>query len=148
MVLNCDMVVASETATFALPDVKVGLTGLGGTFPRLVRRIGRQRATDMTLTARTIAVEEAERWGLVDRVAQDAVSAALGLAKEVVANSPDAIIATRDGLLMGESGLDALEAGKLFIDKWRPKLLAGENLREGIEAFNARRKPEWKKSVL
>lgn len=47
MVINCDMVVADSRAFLALPDVKVGLTGFGGTFPRLVRRVGRNRATDM-----------------------------------------------------------------------------------------------------
>lgn len=148
MVLNCDMFVASKSATFAFPDVKVGLTGFGGAFPRLVQRIGRQRATDMTLTARTISVEEAEKWGLVDRIAEDAVTVAVDLAKAIVANSPDAIIATRDGMLMGESGMDAEEAGRLFIGRWLPRIMNGENIHEGIKAFNERRPPQWKKSFL
>jgi enoyl-CoA hydratase/carnithine racemase len=58
MVINCDMVVASSKAFLALLDVKVGLTGFGGMFPRLVHRIGRNRATDMCLTGRNIGVEE------------------------------------------------------------------------------------------
>ena len=118
MVINCDMVVASSKAYLGLPDVKVGLTGLGGTFPRLVRRIGRSHATDMCLTGRNISAEEAFRWGLVDRVAdegQDVGQVALHLATQISANSPDAIIATRDGLRAGEDTLDSTAAGKEFI---------------------------------
>lgn len=154
MVINCDMVVASANATLALPDVKVGLTGFGGTFPRLVRRIGRNRATDMCLTGRNVSSNEAHSWGLIDRVVkpgEDVVQAALNLAKQIAANSPDAIIATRDGLIMGEEGESgaggALEAGKKFIEKWL-WLANSENCVEGINAFNQRRAPRWKPSKL
>jgi enoyl-CoA hydratase/carnithine racemase len=154
MVINCDMVIAAANATLALPDVKVGLTGFGGTFPRLVQRIGRNRATDMCLTGRNISADEAYRWGLINQVVEpgeDVVMAALDLAKQVAANSPDAIIATRDGLIMGEgseSGTGgALDAGKKFIKKWL-WLVDSENCVEGINAFNQRRVPRWKPTKL
>jgi enoyl-CoA hydratase/carnithine racemase len=171
MVINCDMVVASPKAYLGLPDVKVGLTGknllamisseistnytqqllgFGGTFPRLVRRIGRSRATDMCLTGRNISAEEAFRWGLVDRVAdegQDIVQVALHLATQIAANSPDAIIATRDGMLAGEDALDSIEAGKNFIRKW-VYIVNGDNCQEGIRAFNERRPPVWRPTKL
>lgn len=147
MVLGCDLVVTGPKASFNLPDVKVGLTGLGGAFPRLVHRIGRQRATDMVLTGRVIGVSEAQSWGLVDRAGQDALEEAIKLAMEIVANSPDAIIASRDGLLMGEGAMGGREAGQAFIAKWLP-IVNGENCQEGIDAFLERRKPIWKLSKL
>lgn len=152
MVINCDMVVANSKAYLALPDVKVGLTGFGGTFPRLVRRVGRGRATDMCLTGRNVGVDEAYGWGLVDRVVDESqgtttLEVAIELAKEIAANSPDAIIATRDGLMAGEDGVDADEAGRAFQKKWQP-LVNMENCLEGIAAFNQRRKPNWKDSKL
>jgi len=152
MVINCDMVVANSKAFLALPDVKVGLTGFGGTFPRLVKRIGRNRAMDMCLTGRNVGVEEAHRWGLVDRIVDEALgqttlAVTVELAKEIAANSPDAIIATRDGLMSGEDGDGAFEAGRAFQKKWLP-IVNMENCLEGIDAFNKRRKPIWKDSKL
>jgi len=152
MVINCDMVVASSKAFLALPDVKVGLTGFGGTFPRLVHRIGRNRATDMCLTGRSIGVEEAYRWRLVDQIVDESkgkktVDVVIELAKEIAANSPDAIIATSDGLMAGEYGIGSVEAARVFQKKW-PPIVNMENCLKGIEAFNQRRKPRWKDSKL
>jgi enoyl-CoA hydratase/carnithine racemase len=59
VLINCDMVFCSPYSTLSLPDVKVGLTLLGGTLPLLVRKIGRGRATDMVLTGRNVRAEEA-----------------------------------------------------------------------------------------
>lgn len=148
MVVNCDIAVAGEDAKLSLPDVKVGLTGLGGVLPRLVRAIGRQRATLMSLTGRPISAQQALEWGLVVAIAKDPVSEALKIATEIVENSPDAILATREGLLMGWDGTGADEAGRSFVQKWWPRLQAGENSKEGIQAFLDRRKPEWTPSKL
>lgn len=150
MVINCDMVVASPKAYLALPDVKVGLTGFGGTFSRLVRRIGRSHATDMCLTGRNISAQEAFRWGLVDRISDDSqnvLQVALDLAVRIASNSPDAIIATRDGIVSGEDALDSIEAGRAFIQKWL-WLVNGENCQEGIRAFNEKRTPVWRVTKL
>lgn len=153
MVISCDMVIANSTAYLALPDVKVGLTGFGGTFPRLARRIGRNRAMDMCLTGRNVSVSEAATWGLVDRVVDEKESGrttlevAVELAREIAANSPDAVIATRDGVMSGEEGGGAFEAGRIFQEKWR-KIVNMENCLEGIEAFNQRRRPRWVDSKL
>jgi enoyl-CoA hydratase/carnithine racemase len=132
--------------------VKVGLTGFGGAFPRLVRRVGRNRAMDMCLTGRNVSAKEAAGWGLVDRVVDEALGkstleVAIGLAREIAANSPDAIIATKDGIMSGEDGQGAFEAGRAFQRKWL-KIVNMENCLEGIEAFNQRRRPRWKESKL
>ena len=146
--INCDIAVASEDAKLSLPEVKVGLTEFGGALPRLVRTIGRQRATLLSLTGRSISAQQALEWGLVSVIAEDPVAEALNIAVEILENSPDAILATRDGLLMGWNGMGAGEAGVSFVNKWRQRLLEGENSREGIKAFLARRKPVWSPSKL
>jgi enoyl-CoA hydratase/carnithine racemase len=150
MVISCDMVIASKNATLALPDTKVGLTLLGGCLPRLVRTIGRQRATDMCLTGRPIKAEEAREWGLVSQVveSEELMRTALGVARSIAANSPDALIATREGILMGLGAGGAEEVGLEFVSTWRGRLVEGENLAEGIKAFRERRKPNWKPSRL
>lgn len=148
MVLNCDIVVASEEAQLILPDVKVGLTLLGGALPRLVRAVGKQRATLMCLTGRPIGAQQALEWGLISVIAKDSVDEALKIGIEIIQNSPDAILATRDGLMMGWGGMGVDEAGKSFINKWWPSLRQGENSKEGIKAFLERRKPKWAPSKL
>lgn len=148
MVVNCDIAVASEDAKLVLPDVKVGLTVLGGALPRLVRTIGRQRATLMSLTGRPILARQALEWGLVSVIAKDPVEEAIRIATEIVENSPDALLATRDGLLMGWNGMGADEAGRYFVEKWWPCLQSGHNSKEGVNAFLERRKPRWVPSKL
>ena len=64
MAANCDMVVASQPATFALPEVKRGVTPLAGVLPRLMKIVGRQRVTKLALTGRTATAEELKGWGL------------------------------------------------------------------------------------
>lgn len=62
LAVNCDLVVAARTATFALPEVKRGVTPFGGSLPRLVRTAGRQRAYELALTGRTASAEEFRAW--------------------------------------------------------------------------------------
>ncbi|KAJ5647844.1 hypothetical protein N7490_004216 [Penicillium lividum] len=148
MIVNCDIVVASTYASFSLPDVKVGLTELGGCLPRLVRAIGRQRAAVMALTGRAISAQLAREWGLVYSVTPDAVAEAIEIAEEISSHSPDALFVTRKGLLMGWNGMGVDEAGNTFVQTWWPKLQAGKNSKEGIAAFLEKRKPKWVPSKL
>ncbi|KAF4435639.1 enoyl- hydratase, partial [Fusarium albosuccineum] len=55
MAVNCDIVVASSTATFGLPEVKRGVTPFGGVLPRLMKTVGRQRAAELALTGRAVS---------------------------------------------------------------------------------------------
>jgi enoyl-CoA hydratase/carnithine racemase len=150
MVMSCDIVIAAENATLALPDVKVGLTELGGILPRLVRTIGYQRAAEMTLTGRAVSVEEAREWGLVNKVVEDGkvVDEAVEVARRIRGNGPNAVVATREGLRMGLEGGGVLEKGREFVGLWRGRLVEGEELEVGIRAFRERRKPNWKAGRL
>ena len=152
MIVNCDLVVAAQKATFALPEVKRGVVAAAGALPRIIRTIGRQRAMEMALTGRTVPAEEAREWGLVNKVVGDeegeVVKAAVEYAKMIAENSPDAVIVTREGIKLGWEGLGADEATRWALDLWQPRLAAGENMKEGVLAFVEKRKPKWKGSKL
>ncbi|KAI1153921.1 enoyl-hydratase, partial [Nemania diffusa] len=109
MAVNCDLVVAAARATFGLPEVAIGVIALAGALPRLARSVGRQRAAEMALAGRRdYGAEEMRAWGLVNEVVAeggDVVEAALGWAGRIAANSPDAVIVSREGLKLGWEGV-------------------------------------------
>ncbi|KAF2719493.1 ClpP/crotonase [Polychaeton citri CBS 116435] len=152
IVVNCDLVVASSKATFALPEVKIGVVAVAGALPRIVRTLGRPRAMEMALTGRIVTAQEAQEWGLINKVVGDkegeVVEAAVEYAKMIAANSPDAVIVSREGIKMGWEGVGAEEGSRLLIENWYPRLIAGGNMKEGVKAFVKKRKPEWKLAKL
>ncbi|EAW13934.1 enoyl-CoA hydratase/isomerase family protein [Aspergillus clavatus NRRL 1] len=151
MVINADLVVASAQAFFGFPEVQRGVIALAGALPRVIRTVGRQRAMDMVLTGRRVSAAEAERWGFVNEVVADAdqvVKRAIEIAEQIAANSPDAVIVSREGVKLGWEGLGAEEATRLLIDTWSKRLNEGENIKEGLRAFVEKRKPQWVDSKL
>lgn len=152
LIVNCDLVVAAQKAAFALPEVKRGVVAMAGALPRIVRTIGRQRAMEMALTGRIVPAQEAKEWGLVNKVVGDGegevVAAAVEYAKMIAENSPDAVIVSREGIKMGWEGVGAEDATRIANDSWYPRLLAGENIKEGVKAFVEKRKPRWKAAKL
>ncbi len=152
LIVNCDLVVASSNATFALPEVKKGVVAFAGALPRIVRTIGKQRAMEMALTGRTVSALEAREWGLVNKVVGDGkgevVDAAVEYARMIAENSPDAVIVSREGIKMGWEGMGAEDATRLANDVWFSRLQAGENIKEGVRAFVEKRKPKWKAAKL
>ena len=74
MIINCDIVLASPSAVFALPEAKRGLVAIAGALPRLTRIVGRMRAMEMALTGRNVPAQEAKEWGLCNAVCTDGES--------------------------------------------------------------------------
>lgn len=149
MAINSDMVFASSTATFALPEVKRGVVAIAGALPRIARVVGKQRAMEMALTGRVLKAEEAREWGLVNRVVDgDVLEACVAVAKEVAANSPDAVVVSREGVNLAWEGLGADAATEKLAAGSYLELLQGENIHEGVKAFVEKRKPVWKASKL
>ncbi|PGH30286.1 transcriptional adapter 2-alpha [[Emmonsia] crescens] len=162
IIINADIVIASKRAAkFALPEVKRGVVALAGGLTRLVRTVGKQRAMEMALTGRVVRVEEAERWGLVNEVVEDGgetdemdvgerrvVKRAVEVAGEIVANSPDAVIVSREGVKLGWEGVGAEDGSRLLMEGWSNRLNQGENLKEGVKAFVEKRSPRWVASKL
>jgi len=149
--VNCDMIIASATATFALPEVKRGVTPFGGALPRIMKIAGKQRASEMALTGRTVSAAEFKEWGLCNAVCQegeDVVEKALGYAKMIIENSPDAVIITREGLKLGWEALGVADASRIFLDGWSARIYEGENMQEGLDAFTEKRPVRWRDSKL
>ncbi|KKZ66656.1 transcriptional adapter 2-alpha [[Emmonsia] crescens] len=130
IIINADIVIASKRAAkFALPEVKRGV--------------------------------EAERWGLVNEVVEDGgetdemdvgerrvVKRAVEVAGDIVANSPDAVIVSREGIKLGWEGVGAEDGSRLLMEGWANRLNQGENLKEGVKAFVEKRSPRWVASKL
>lgn len=149
-VVNCDIVVAAEEAVFGLPEVKRGVSPIGGALPRLIRTVGLQRATEFTLMGEPISAQKAYEWGIVNKVVkkEEVVNEAVRYAAAIAENSPDAIICTRAGLRQGWETAAVERAVEVTLEREFAELQKGENILEGLKAFSEKRKPVWKGSRL
>ena len=151
MVTNCDLIIASDTAVFSLPEVKRGIVPVAGCLPRLTRTIGLQRTMDLVLTGRTESAATLQQWGLVNQVVDagvDVVQKALQLADTICKNSPDALIVGRRGVRMSWETGSVEGSVTTLADEWYPRLVNGSNFAEGIRAFVEKRQPDWVNSKL
>src|ERR1700680_668353 len=103
--LACDLIIASENATFALPEPRVGLAALAGGVHRLPRQIGLKRAMGMILTARHVSAREGHELGFVNEVVPpgEALAAAERWAETICQNSPMSIRASKQTIQKGLS---------------------------------------------
>ncbi|RFU81399.1 crotonase, core [Trichoderma arundinaceum] len=151
MIANCDMVIASSSATFALPEVKRGIVPVAGCLPRLSRTIGLQRTMDLVLTGRNVSAKTLHDWGLVSQVVEptsDVVRAAIRVAQDMCRNSPDALIIGRLGVRLSWEVGGVEDAVSVLANEWYPRLVDSANFAEGIRAFVERRRPKWVASKL
>jgi crotonobetainyl-CoA hydratase len=145
--LSCDLVVASEKATFGLPEVKHGLIAGAGGLLRLSRQIPLKVAMHTILTGDAMSAEEAQRWGVVNRVVphERLMAAALELAEKICANSAVAVSASKDVVYQGlDLPLDFPGAAWELNDRWIETVESHPEAEEGMRAFAEKRKPVWK----
>jgi enoyl-CoA hydratase len=143
LALSCDLLVAAKGAKLGIPEAKVGLFAAGGGLLRLPSRVGFGKAMEMALTGDPITAEEAERYGLVARVAEpgQAVVVALELAARVAANAPLGVAASKQ-LIRATQG--ATEAEFWAIQgPLQGKVFTSNDAQEGPKAFAEKRAPEW-----
>ncbi len=145
--LACDIVVAADTAVFALPEPRVGLAALAGGLHRLPREIGTKRALGMILTGRRVSAAEGKELGFVNEVvpAGQLMDAARRWAREIMALSPMSIRASKQAVYRGltEGSVEAA----LRNQNTYPAVAAmfrSDDLREGPRAFAEKRQPQWK----
>lgn len=151
MVVNCDLIIASSSALFSLPEIKRGIVPVAGCLPRLTRTIGLQRTTDLVLTGREVSAQTLYDWGLVSQVvdsADDVAQAALLVAEDMCKNSPDALVVGRQGIRLSWEAGSVEDAVSTLTDQWYPRLVVGPNFAEGIQAFVEKRAPKWVNSKL
>ena len=143
IVLSCDLVVASTTARFGLPEVKRSLVANAGGLFRLPRAVPLNVAMEMALTGDDLDAEAAHRHGLVNRLVQPghALAAAVELAEAVNANAPLAVRASRRVVLAARL-LEDDEAFEVAANATR-EVFRTEDFREGPRAFVEKRSPIW-----
>jgi enoyl-CoA hydratase/carnithine racemase len=141
--LCADFIYAAEHARFALTEVTLGIMpGAGGT-QNLPRAVGARRAKEILLTGKPFTAQEAHEWGMVNRVCKpDAlVQQALETAAVIAANAP---ISTRQIKQSVNYGLNMdLASGMMFEIEAYNRMVPTEDRREGIRAFNEKRKPVY-----
>ncbi|EXJ53794.1 transcriptional adapter 2-alpha [Cladophialophora yegresii CBS 114405] len=149
-VVNCDLVIAADTASFGLVEVKRGVAPYAGALPRLIRTLGLQRASEMALTGNYYSAQQMKDWGIVNKVVPqaDVVKEAVKYAKLIAENSPDSVICTRAGLRQGWETASVVEATSLTGRTQWAELQKGVNILEGLKAFKERRRAIWKPSKL
>lgn len=144
LAMTCDMIIASETAKFGQPEIKIGvMPGAGGT-QRLTKAIGKAKAMELVLTGRFISGEEALGYGLVNKVVpvEMYMYEALALAKEIAAMSPVAAQLAKEAV--NRSFETHLDEGLHFERKNFYLAFASEDQAEGMQAFIEKRKPEYR----
>ena len=143
-VLACDMVVASESAKFGQPEIKLGIIpGAGGT-QRLPRSVGKSKAMDMVLTGRMMDAQEAERAGLASRVVplEKLMEETLAAALMICSYSQVAVMAAKESVNRAyESGLSDCV---MFECRMFHALFATQDQKEGMDAFVNKRAPAFK----
>ena len=144
--LACDIILAAETAIFALPEPKVGLAALAGGLHRLPRTIGVKRAMAMILTGRSVPAAEGKALGFVHDVvpADDLMAAAKALAAQICELSPMSVRASKQVV---SRSLDTASLQHAYESQMQHPavnaLWKSADLREGPLAFAQKRKPEW-----
>ena len=142
--MTCDMIVASETAQFGQPEIKIGvMPGAGGT-QRLPRAVGKARAMEMVLTGRFISAQEALDFGLINMIVPIEIylQEAVRLASEIAVQSPVAVQLAKESVLKAYEM--PLQEALSFERKNFYMLFATEDQKEGMSAFVEKRKPTFK----
>ncbi len=142
--MSCDMIVASETAKFGQPEINLGvMPGAGGT-QRLTRAVGKTVAMEMVLNGRFLSADEAQRFGLVNRVVpvEQYLNEALKLANEIAERAPLAVRLAKEAV---NNAFESFLSDGLAGERRAFYFLFGtEDQKEGMKAFAEKRKAEWK----
>ena len=144
LAMTCDMIVASETAKFGQPEIKIGtMPGAGGT-QRLTRAVGKVMAMELVLTGKFIAAEEALTLGLINKIVPVEVlmQETFNLAREIAKQSPVAIKLAKESV--NNAFNSTLDEGLIFERKNFYLTFASEDQKEGMAAFVEKRIPVFK----
>ena len=144
LAMMCDILIAADDARFGQPEIRLGIIpGAGGT-QRLPRAVGKAKAMDMILTARTMNADEAERAGLVSRVvpAASLVDDAVAIAAGICEFSLPSVMMAKEAVNRAYEG--TLADGVHFERRLFHSLFATEDQKIGMKAFVDKQKPAFK----
>jgi crotonobetainyl-CoA hydratase len=143
--LACDIIVAADTASFCLPEPKVGIAALG--MQRLARELSPKQAAGIILTARRVSAQEGLQLGFINEVVSPAqlMPTARRWAEEICQFSPVTTHASKELLYKGrdEPSLELALKGARDYPAVRD-LMASDDVKEGARAFAEKRPPNWK----
>jgi len=143
LAMMCDIIIASESAKFGQPEIKLGIIpGAGGT-QRLPRAVGKAKAMDLVLSARMMDAAEAERAGLVSRVVPSdrLFDEAMAAANTIAGFSLPAVMMAKEAV--NRAYELPLAEGVLFERRMFHSLFATADQKEGMAAFVERRAPRF-----
>ena len=144
LALMCDFIYAVRSARFALTETSLGIIpGAGGT-QNLPRAVGERRAKEIIMSARPFSAEDAHAWGMVNRVCEagEVVPAALDTAAAIAANAPLAVKQAKKSIRYGAQ-MEIRTAYRFEVEAYN-QLVDTDDRREGILAFNEKRKPQFR----
>ena len=144
LAMTCDMIVASETAKFGQPEIKIGtMPGAGGT-QRLTRALGKAKAMELILTGDFLGAEDAREYGLVNQVVpiEMYLMAAGDMAEKIAQMSPISTQLAKEAVNKAHDS--HLSEGLLFERKNFYLTFASEDQKEGMNAFVEKRKPQFR----
>jgi len=144
MALCCDFIYAVPAARFAQSEVRLGIMPGGMGTQNLPRAVGERRAKELILAAQPFSAAEALAWGLVNRVCEPAalIEEALATAQAIAHNGPLAVRQAKKSIHYGLQ-MDLATAYRFEIEAYN-RLVDTEDRREGVRAFNEKRKPDFK----
>lgn len=144
LAMTCDMIVASDTAKFGQPEIKIGtMPGAGGT-QRLTRAVGKALAMELVLTGKFLNADDALKAGLVNKIvpAELLLDETLVLAREIACQSPVAVKLAKEAV--NNAFNSTLDEGLIFERKNFYLTFASQDQKEGMAAFVEKRNPEFK----
>ena len=142
--LTCDFLYASEHARFALTEITLGIMpGAGGTM-NLPLAVGERRAKEIIFTGSPFSAEQAQDWGLVNRVvsAEELINETLACAIRIAENAPIAVRQSKKSMAVSTQ-VDR-HVGYMFELEAYNRMVPTEDRVEGVRAFNEKRKPQFK----
>jgi len=144
MALCCDFAYAVPEARFALSEVSLGIMPGGMGTQNLPRAVGERRAKELILTAKPFSAAEALEWGIVNRICEPGklMDEALATAAQIAGNAPLSVRQAKKSIHYGLQ-MDLLAGYRFEIEAYN-RLVDTEDRREGVKAFNEKRKPSFK----
>ncbi len=147
IMISCDIIIAAQHATFALPEIRSGTVADAATI-KLPRRIPYHVAMELLFTGRVIDTTEAKHWGLINEVVPaDTLMARARALAEQLADGPPLVFACIKEIDRETAHLTVAEAFHQVTKRKLPtvdKLYSSEDQLEGAKAFAEKRKPVWK----
>jgi len=141
MALCCDFIYAARSARMALSETRLGLMPGGAGTQNLPRAAGERRAKELIMTAQAFDAQQGYEWGIVNRVCDKVVEDALATAGKISENAPLAVRQAKKSVHYGLQ-MDLLTGYRFEIEAYN-RLVDTDDRREGVRAFNEKRKPKF-----